>query len=68
MANNSPMGTVATGYVKARLGPFKCGNCLHYETGYCNHPKVDADPEVKKEKGRAEVAAGDCCNFFRSES
>lgn len=60
------MGTKETGFVKADLGPFKCGNCIHSQGGYCEHPEVKADPDTPKESGKVPVSPGDCCNLMRS--
>lgn len=65
-----PIGTSTSGFAKAKDGPFKCGNCVHYDQGppsHCEHIVIRADFEVKKDsEGRALVAAGDCCAYFRN--
>lgn len=73
----SPTGTKAVGYARPEDGPFKCGNCVWYEsgkravipTGECSHPKVMKDPELKKSgDGDAIVEADGCCEYQRSKS
>ncbi len=63
---NSPVGTAGAGYANPDLGPFRCGNCIHFakkKAGRnCDHPKVVSDREVQ---GRVE--ADGCCNYFRPE-
>jgi hypothetical protein len=66
--HNAPMGTRASGFVEGKLGPFKCGNCLHFADDSCNHPLLMADKEVEKnDHGDAVVDAKDCCNYFRTK-
>lgn len=68
------VGTNEAGYAGPKYGPFRCGNCAHFN-GYshCNEPTVVADPQVKKTKvggpgGGSEtvavVKAKGCCNMF----
>jgi hypothetical protein len=63
------VGTKATGFVEKEYGPFRCGHCVWFafakDSGRCHHPKVIADPEVKKSDGLAVVGQDDCCNLFR---
>ena len=55
-------GTAASGYVTPDLGPFECENCQHFNPpGECNHPTVQADPEVQ-----GQVEPEGCCNYFKS--
>lgn len=57
-------GTKKTGYALPEMGPFKCGNCIHYADGKCDHKEVIDDPDVPKEDGKAVVKEDACCNFF----
>lgn len=64
------VGTQQTGYAGPKLGPFKCGNCAHFNRGFCNQAQVVTDPEVPKAAPEgskavlAQVKAGGCCNLF----
>jgi hypothetical protein len=73
----SPTGTKASGYAGPEDGPFKCGNCVWYESGRnaslpsgeCAHPKVKADPQVPKSPdGDGIVNRDGCCEYQRSKT
>lgn len=66
------LGTKKTGFVRAKFGPFLCGNCIHFKnlgqgSGICLHEDVRSDPEVPKVNGEVPVVVADCCDEFRSE-
>ena len=56
---NRPIGEGEALYAPASAGPFRCGNCQHFDKGECDHPKVIAGPT----KGKVET--GGCCTYFR---
>lgn len=66
MSQFDPVGTKKSGYAPPGLGPFECEHCEHYDAGLCDHPDVEADPEVKKSTdGRGIVEAEGCCTYYR---
>lgn len=67
--NLLPVGTSFSGYAEPRLGPFRCGNCEHFDSGppsHCEHIAVKSDTEVKHDReGHALVDPSGCCTYFR---
>lgn len=65
--NNSPSGEPVTEFSKYDgKGPFKCGNCVHFEDGTCHHPVMMRESkQPKTEDGYVRVNSGDCCKFVR---
>lgn len=67
------IGTTKAGYAPPSEGPFECANCRHYSAingthGGCDQSDVIRDAkagEIKESDGRAIVARGGCCNYFR---
>lgn len=73
-SETSATGTKETGFAKGRVwGPFKCGECRHFEKSdgehVCVHPDVIGDAAASLErrdgKGRPFVEAIDCCEYQR---
>lgn len=73
----SPTGTKHSGYAGPEDGPFKCSNCVWFESGSaasyspgeCEHPKVKADPDLAKAPdGDAIVSRDGCCEYQRSKA
>lgn len=72
-----PIGTTHSQYAPPSEGPFECGNCEHFGAsvngthGLCDHPDVVADAvagEIKEQAGKALVAKGGCCSYFRKHN
>jgi hypothetical protein len=59
-------GTKKTGYALPEMGPFKCSNCIHAneDSTRCDHPKVETDPDVPQDGGKAVIKPEACCNYF----
>lgn len=65
-------GTPIAEYLSPKCGPFRCDHCEYFadwkgRLGLCRQETVVTDPEMKKEDGRAVVAAGGCCRFFEAQ-
>ena len=62
-----PIGTDFANYASGKSGPFRCGNCQHFEAKdrECYHPIVQADVGVPHNKeGEAVVDPNGCCTYF----
>ena len=59
-------GEAKTGFEKAgELGPFKCGNCTYYDTGWCTQKDMKAySKQPRAPSGVVAVDASDCCEFI----
>ena len=73
-SETSATGTKESGFAKGAVyGPFKCGECRHFEGSQglhvCVHPKVVADNaadlKLRDDKDRPFVEAEDCCEYQR---
>jgi hypothetical protein len=61
VAPQEGVGSVQSGYATPDMGPFECGNCIHFQApNACDHPQVVSDPEVN-----GQVEEDGCCNLFR---
>lgn len=61
-------GTKLAGY--ANRGPYSCGQCTHESGGYCNHPIVVLDSEIKNERRGQSVKIDEehgCCTYVRAK-
>lgn len=65
-ANTNPTGTQLSQYAGPADGPFKCSNCIHFDSSkkVCKHPTVKEDPEIPN----ARVEPDGCCKFVRHAS
>ena len=65
--DESPAGEPLTEFEKEDgRGEFKCGNCIHMEDDYCNHPvMIQVSKQPRNKEGKPIVGESDCCKFVR---
>lgn len=69
MDKYNAIGTKMVGY--ATTGPYFCGNCIHENGGFCSHPVVVLDTEIKGERRNGKVKIDEengCCNYVQPKT